>query len=164
MSNLRAPFFAITLSVLAVPVTAQEFTYGVGFADFQESDGQDTGVFDLEYRHKPFFQRGRFSSAIGANTSITAEVDAFAGIGLWNRVQFENGMFFESSIMPGLYEEGTSDNDLGSTFVFRGQGALGYTFDGGRAISAAVSRKSNFNFGDGDQTQLTYSIRYRIPL
>ncbi|MDB2369183.1 acyloxyacyl hydrolase [Octadecabacter sp.] len=162
MSKLRPTLCALFLSVLAVPATAQEFTYGVGFADFRDNDGQDTGVFDLEYRHTPFFRRGRFSSAIGANTSITAEIDAFAGIGLWNRVQFGNGMFFETSIMPGVFEEGTSDNDLGSTFVFRGQGALGYTFDSGRAISAAVSRKSNFDFDD--ETQFTYSIRYRIPL
>lgn len=161
MTTFRIATLAIAISLPAVPVAAQEFTLGLGATDFNAS-GDDSAIFDFEYRHSPFFQRNRFSSAFGANASVTGEGDLFVGAGLWSRFQFENGLFLETSVMPGLYDEGTDGNDLGSAFEIRSLFGIGYKFDSGRAISAAIAHKSNASLADDNPGMNSYSIRYHF--
>ncbi|MEP2889515.1 acyloxyacyl hydrolase [Tateyamaria sp.] len=161
MTHLRSASLACALSFLALPAASQEITLGLGVTDFSES-GDDSAVFDFEYRHSSFFERRRFSAAFGVNASVSAEGDLFVGAGLWNRVQFDNGVFIDSSIMPGFYEEGTAGNDLGQTFEIRSLLGVGYKFDNGRAISAAIAHKSNAGLSDDNPGANSYSIRYHI--
>lgn len=152
---------AFALSLTALPAAAQEVVFGLGATDFTTA-GEDTGIVDLEYRHTPFIERRVFSAALGANASITGEGDFFVGAGIWSRWQFGNGWFFETSLMPGLYEEGTEANDLGSTLEFRSLVGAGYKFDNGNAVSAAFTHKSNAGIDDDNPGMNTYTIRYHV--
>jgi lipid A 3-O-deacylase len=158
--------FVIVFSFLlvfstATPSQAQEFTFALGATDFDDT-GADSAVFDIEYRHKPFVQRRVRSHALGANASVSAEGDVFIGGGMWTRWKWDSGWFIDTSLMPGLFEEGTSGNYLGSTFIIRSQWSVGYNFGNGRAVSAAVSHKSNAGLADENPGMNTYSIRYHF--
>lgn len=141
--------------------SAQEWTIGVGGSDFGDQ-GQDSVALDLEYRHTPFVERRVLSVAWGANLGLTGEGDAFIGGGIWSRWQWDSGWFIDNSIMPGLYEEGTAGNDLGSAFEIRSLLGVGYQFDNGHAISAAISHKSNASLADDNPGMNVYSIRYHF--
>ena len=161
MTSFRVAALAIVVSLVPVYTIAQEITLGLGATDFRD-DGEDSAIFEFEYRHRPFFERRRFSTAIGATASVTGKGDLFVGAGIWNRFQFENGVFIESSFMPGLSNAGTTNNDLGSTLEFRSLLGVGYKFDNARAISAGLAHKSNAGLGDDNPGLNTLSIRYHI--
>ncbi|WP_299281135.1 acyloxyacyl hydrolase [uncultured Tateyamaria sp.] len=150
-----------SLLALSAPASAQELTFALGATDFGEG-GEDSAVFDFEYRHTPFVQKRIRSHAFGANASVSGEGDVFIGAGLWTRWQWDSGWFIDSSLMPGLFEEGTDGNDLGSSFEFRSLLGLGYQFDNGRAVSAAISHKSNASLADDNPGMNSYSIRYHV--
>lgn len=157
------PVFFIVFSLIVgiTSASAQELTFGLGASDYG-SGGQDSVALDLEYRHAPFLQKRVLSVAWGANLSLTGEGDAFIGGGVWSRWQWNNGWFIDNSIMPGLYEEGTFENFLGSTFQIRSLLGVGYQFDNGHAISAAITHKSNANLADVNPGMNAYSLRYHF--
>ena len=156
--------FATCLAVMILPVAlhAQEFALGVGKADYRDA-GTDGGIFALDYRHKPFRENRISSFAVGGAVSLTEEGDFFVGAGLSTRWQWDSGWFVESSVMPGLYEEGTAGNDLGSTFEIRSLLGIGYRFENGRAVSAAISHKSNAGLASDNPGVNSYTIRYHFP-
>lgn len=159
MNRIFVALVSLLLSVTAA--TAQEWTFGLGATDFGDQ-GDDSVALDLEYRHKPFVERRVMSVALGANLALTGEGDVFVGGGIWSRWQWQSGWFIDNSIMPGLYEEGTEGNDLGSAFEIRSLLGVGYQFDNGHAISAAISHKSNASLAEDNPGMNTYSIRYHF--
>lgn len=159
MNRIYVAIISILISITTA--SAQEVTFALGTTDYGEG-GQDSAIFDLEYRHTPFLQKRVLSVAWGANASVTGEGDAFIGGGIWSRWQWNSGWFIDNSIMPGLYEEGTFQNFLGSTFQIRSLLGVGYQFDNGHAISAAISHKSNANLADENPGMNAYSLRYHF--
>ena len=156
--------FAACVALLTLPAAlhAQEFALGVGATDYGDQ-GTDGGIFALDYRHKPFRENRISSFAIGGAVSLSEEGDFFVGAGLSTRWQWDSGWFVESSVMPGLYEEGTAGNDLGSTFEIRSLLGVGYKFKNGHAVSAAISHKSNASLATDNPGMNAYTIRYHFP-
>ena len=126
----------------AVPGYAQDIALGGGYADYPDS-GIDTPIVSLDYRHRPFFERGTFSAAFSANLSATGEGDGYLGAGVGLRWDWHSGWFAEASLMPGMHVEGFPGNDLGSDFDFRSLLAIGYRFGDGNRLSLAITHKSN---------------------
>lgn len=151
--------FSVLFSPLSL--TAQELTFGLGTTDYGDQ-GTDGAAFEVEYRHSPFVERRVMSIAWGGNVSLTSEGDAFIGAGVWTRWQWQSGFFIDNSVMPGLYNEGTPGNDLGSAFEIRSLLALGYQFDNGSAVSAALTHKSNASLATDNPGANTYMIRYHM--
>ena len=159
MNKVFACLAVLCLASAPLRAAAQELVFGVGAIDFQEQ-GQDSGVFDVSYRHRPFVQRRVASLAFGASANVTGEGDVFLGGGVWAKWQWENGWFVDLSVMPGAYFEGQDGNDLGSTFEIRSLAGLGYRFDNGAAVSAAVMHKSNAGIGSDNPGANAFLIRY----
>lgn len=139
--------------------SAQEWVLGVGVSDFGDQ-GQDSATLDIEYRHTPFVNKRLLSVALGTNLAVTAEGDVFLGAGLWSRWQWQSGWFIDNSIMPGLFEEGTPGNSLGSAFEIRSLLGVGYQFDHGGAVSVAISHRSNASLASDNPGMNVYSVRY----
>jgi hypothetical protein len=156
-----AVFFSVFAVTAPAHLSAQEMTLGLGATDYGDV-GKDSVAFEVEYRHKPFSQRRVASFAWGANASVSAEGDVFVGGGFWARWQWNSGWFIDNSIMPGVYKEGTSNNDLGSAFEIRSLLGVGYKFDDGSAISAAFAHKSNASLATDNPGANTYMVRYHI--
>ena len=159
MNRIYVAIISLLISLNAA--SAQEWTLGLGASDFGDQ-GQDSVALDLEYRHTPFVERRVLSVAWGANVGLTGEGDAFIGGGIWSRWQWNSGWFIDNSIMPGLYEEGTAGNDLGSAFEIRSLLGVGYQFDNGHAVSLALSHKSNASLAEDNPGMNVYSIRYHF--
>jgi len=160
----RLPLAAAVLAVaLPAYAQAQEITLGAGYTDYA-SGGEDSGILSLEYRHSPFFDRGNFTAAVGANTSITEESDFFIGAGVWLRWDWSSGWFVDLSLMPGFYDEGTPGNNLGNDLEFRSLIGLGYQFNGGQSVSLAVTHKSNASISDVNPGADALLLRWHLPL
>ena len=67
-------------------------------------------------------------------------------------------------MLPGAYIEGTALNDLGSTFEIRSQLAVGKRFKSGKALSLALSHKSNASTADINPGVNALTLRWHIPL
>jgi len=155
-------FVAVVCFVMsAMSAQAQEWVFGLGASDFGDA-GQDSAILDVEYRYAPFVQKRVRSMAWGVNASVTGEGDLFVGGGLWTRWQWDSGWFIDNSIMPGLFEEGPSGNDLGSAFQIRSLLGVGYQFDNGSAVSLALSHKSNASLAEDNPGMNGYTIRYHL--
>lgn len=160
ISNYAVPIL-LAIVIHAAPASAQELTFGIGGTDFN-NDGDDGAVFSAEYRFRPFSQRPVASFAFGAAADVSENGDVFIGAGLWTRWQWNSGWFVDASIMPGLFDEGSAENDLGSTFNFRSLLGVGYRLDNGNAVSAAVSHISNAGLADENPGVNMLSVRYHI--
>ncbi|WP_299555976.1 acyloxyacyl hydrolase [uncultured Tateyamaria sp.] len=159
MNRICIAITSLLMSTAAA--SAQEWTIGLGASDFGDA-GQDSVALDLEYRHTPFVEKRVLSVAWGANFGVTGEGDAFVGGGIWSRWQWDSGWFIDNSIMPGLYEAGTDGNELGSGFEIRSLLGVGYQFDNGHAVSAAISHKSNASLAEDNPGMNVYSLRYHF--
>lgn len=162
--TIRAPIAAAVLvAVLPAHAKTQEVTIGAGYTDYS-SLGTDSGILSFEYRHSPFYDRGAFTAALAANTSITGESDFFIGAGVWLRWGWSSGWFVDVSLMPGYYDEGTPGNNLGNDLEFRSLLGLGYQLTGGQSLSVAVSHKSNASISDVNPGADALLLRWHLPL
>jgi hypothetical protein len=155
-----------TLVLLAslTPVAAQpqDLIIGTGYTDYPDA-GIDSGILALDYRHTPFLERGRLSTALGGTLSLTGQSDAFIGFGLSSQFDLTDRWFIESSFMPGFHHEGTPGNDLGTAFEFRSLLGVGYRFENGLAASVALTHKSNASLDDKNPGADALLLRLHRP-
>lgn len=145
MSRLAGLAVAAAIATGSVPgwATAQEWVAGLGVADFSFDGSSDGSIVALEYHHRPFYRSGMLSLGWGASAVVHSTGDAFVGLGLVGRYDFDSRWFAEASVMPGAFFESLSADDLGSTFEVRSLLGLGYRIDKRNAVSLAVTHKSN---------------------
>ncbi|MEP2029028.1 MAG: acyloxyacyl hydrolase [Paracoccaceae bacterium] len=152
---------AVCAGLISVaPAQAQELLFGVGQTQFFEDLSTDSALVSLEYRHKPFYERGRIDVAWSAVGIAHFSGDAFLGGGLSARYTFNTQWFVEASVMPGLFRENEEANDLGSAFEIRSLFAVGYAFKGGNRTSLAVSHKSNASTAQSNPGVNAVSLRW----
>ncbi|GLO75529.1 hypothetical protein MACH18_26090 [Phaeobacter italicus] len=164
-SAAKATALALTLSTAAaLPAAAQELVLGAGYTSFSREGAEDSAVLSLEYQHSPFWERGSFDAAFGAALDVHTTGDAFVGAGVVGTWHLQRGWFIETSVMPGAYSENVDLNDLGSTFEIRSSLAVGKTFASGRAISLALSHKSNASTADTNPGVNQLLLRWHAPL
>ncbi len=155
--------FASALA-LALPAAAQaqSLIFGAGYADFSDDAADDQALVSLEYQHQPFHQATRFSAGWGAALSVDADGGAHLGAGLIGVYSLNDRWFVEGSVMPGYYNEGSDENDLGGSFQIRSLLGLGYTLNGGDKISVAITHKSNASTQDPNPGVNTLLLRYHL--
>lgn len=161
----RTAFMAAALAAaFSAPAAAQEVILGLGYSDFSRDGAEDGAIASVEYMHAPFYEGRVLSARIGAAFDVQDSGDVFLGAGVSGVWDLRRDWFFEASVMPGVFAESVSVNDLGSTFEIRSQLALGKRLLDGRALSLAVSHKSNASTADENPGVDTVSLRYHIPL
>jgi hypothetical protein len=145
---------------VAAPSVAQELIVGAGQTQFFDELSTDSALVSLEYRHSPFYERGRIDVAWGAVAAAHFSGDFFLGGGLSARYALNPSWFIEASVMPGAFRENDDANDLGSAFEIRSLIALGYTLKSGNRISVGLSHKSNAGTAESNPGVNTLSARW----
>ena len=141
--RIRVGILSFISGVIVTAAQAQSVVLGLGYADFSDDQGEDTGQVSIEYHHTPFFQGERMSVAVAAAASATGENDYFIGAGVVAHWPLRNNWFIEGSVMPGYYEAGSTANYLGSEFEIRTLLGVGRTLASGDSISLALTHRSN---------------------
>ncbi|MGR3623367.1 acyloxyacyl hydrolase [Pseudophaeobacter sp.] len=149
---------------IASPALSGELVFGLGHTEYSRSGSEDGAVLALEYLHSPFYQGQVFSAHLAGAVELVETGDAFIGGGISGNWDLQRGWFIEASMMPGAYFESAPLNDLGSTFEIRSQIALGKRFNSGKALSLALSHKSNASTADINPGVNVLALRWHVPL
>ncbi|MFW8594294.1 acyloxyacyl hydrolase [Cribrihabitans neustonicus] len=155
---------AVLTAAFAAPAAAQEVILGLGYSDFSRAGAEDGALASVEYMHRPFYEGRVLSARVGAAFDVQDSGDVFFGAGVSGVWDLRRDWFVEASVMPGVYSESVDLNDLGSTFEIRSQLAVGKRFLNGRALSLALSHKSNASTANDNPGVDTVTLRYHIPL
>ncbi|MEP2715478.1 acyloxyacyl hydrolase [Pseudophaeobacter sp.] len=155
---------AAVIAGLANVASGQEIVLGAGFADYAHQDAVDSAVFSVEYNHSPFYERRYFAARFAGALELSETGDFFLGGGISGKWDLQHSWFIEASVLPGLFVEGTPPNELGSTFEIRSQIALGKRFRNGKALSLALSHKSNASTAERNPGVNALTLRWHIPL
>lgn len=164
-NRIAALCLATALSGMTAPrpAPAQEWIVGAGFSDFTFDVSRDSGLIAAEYHHAPFYSDGRIDLAFGVAAVVQGTGDAFLGAGLAGTYGIEAAWFVEASIMPGLYIENLSINDLGSRFEIRSLLGLGYRLPRAGAVSLAVAHMSNAGTAPFNPGVNSVLLRWHAP-
>lgn len=164
-ASLPAAAAAAVLGIaMAAPAAAQEWVLGSGYSRYSREEARDSVQVSAEYLGSPFHEQGALAWRFGGVLEVQAEGDAFAGLGVSGLYRLPNRWFAEASVMPGFYHESFSGNDLGSSFEIRSQLAVGRRFANGRALSLAISHKSNASTADDNPGVNALTLRWHLPL
>ena len=104
------------------------------------------------------------TAGVGVTAQLHDAGDIFLGGGLQAQRELGQGWFVETSVMPGVFFEGTAINDLGSTFEIRSVVAVGRELRGGRRLSLAFTHISNASIGDRNPGLNAINLRFHMPL
>ncbi|CUH89499.1 Lipid A 3-O-deacylase (PagL) [Phaeobacter sp. CECT 5382] len=160
----RFTLICAAVAGFAAPALGQEIVLGAGYTDYSRAGSEDGVLLSLEYIHSPFFEKNRFSARFGGALEVVETGDAFIGGGISGNWDLNRNWFIEASVMPGAFFEGPTLNDLGSSFEIRSQLAVGKRFDNGKALSLAISHKSNASTADTNPGVNTLSLRWHMPI
>ncbi|MBL4766633.1 MAG: acyloxyacyl hydrolase [Rhodobacteraceae bacterium] len=127
---------------------AETLIFGVGHTRFSDDNADDFPIFSLELQRDPFKSVGGWDFGLGGAVSIDTNGDGHLGLGLYAIYHTKSQWFFETSVMPGVYFNGSSDNWLGGHFQIRSLLALGYDLNAPNSISLAVTHISNASTRD----------------
>ena len=151
----------LVVAGLAAPVSAQEWVVGLGYQDFSNSAGSDSGALAIEV-HAPFKQFGPTTISAAGAVTATGEGDVWVGVGVSGLAPLrDSSWFLEGSLMGGFYEEGTPENDLGGNILFRTLVGVGYVFDAGFSMSLGFAHTSNAGLDDRNPGANALMLRYR---
>lgn len=146
--------------LLSTQLYAQELILGLGYADYSDGSAIDAGTLELEYISAPFRRYGNLSVSYGAMASFDSEDNTFLGAGFAGSYDFNHLWFAQASLMPGVFVEGTSRNDLGHSLEFRSLLGIGYRLSDTSALSLAISHKSNAGLSSHNPGVNTLTLRY----
>ncbi|WP_316013391.1 acyloxyacyl hydrolase [Roseobacter sp. HKCCA0434] len=160
---MRTTLALILTACLALPATAQEWTFGLGSVGVLD-DGDETEIaLEALWQQKTEGNVLGFSYGLGA----AAEVDGTGGVwvGGGGRILRDFGAVrMELSLMPGLYEEGDDVYDLGGVVNFRSRIGLSVGLSETSRIGLSVSHLSNAGIYDRNPGRnaayLTYGWSY----
>lgn len=152
----------IATSVVASGASAQNWTFGLGTDGAHASDEQQAASLEGVWTDAPRGTFAGFDYGWGAGFEVDADGDVWAGAGLHAQHDFD-AVRLSLSIMPGLYEAGTSDTELGGLVEIRsrlgvsvaaGQGRLGLSY-------AHISNAGLYDDNPGkNSAYLTYGWAY----
>lgn len=157
---MKSFVYSAALLVSATAVQAQSVIFGAGYADFSSGASDDHGIASVEYHHRPFHQATRFSATWGGALSVDTAGDTHVGAGVIGVYSLSDRWFTEVSVMPGYYNAGDDDNDLGGHFQIRSLLGVGYTLNGGNKLSLAVTHKSNASTNSDNPGVNALLLRY----
>jgi lipid A 3-O-deacylase len=132
--------------LLMTPVVATAAEHlallGVGGYNVQRTD-QRSVEYRLEYSGRQQYKG--FGTQFGINANGDNMLYFFGGINY--EYIFSNGLYVSPNLSAGIYRRGDS-KDLGGPIEFRSVLEVGYRFDNGMRLGAAVSHLSNASIYD----------------
>ncbi|ABF62956.1 acyloxyacyl hydrolase [Ruegeria sp. TM1040] len=143
---------------------AQELTFGLGHAEFNNEIAESGAYFSAEYLGPRDWQVWGFDAGLGVAGHIHETGDVFFGGGLQAQRDIGRGWFIEASLMPGLYFENEARNDLGSNFEIRSLIGIGRDLRGGKRLSLALTHMSNASLARENPGLNTITLRLHMPL
>lgn len=163
---MRAPHIAILAGAVAFGIAsqtaAQNWTVGIGTDGVYSSDEQEALSLELIYAGQTRGTVAGFDYGFGAGLETDADGDIWLGAGL--HAQRDLGAVRLSlSVMPGLYEEGKVQTDLGGTVAIRSRIGLSVPAGAGH-IGISYAHISNGGLYDDNPGKnaayVTYGLRY----
>ena len=111
---------ALTLAVSAMvsSASAQGWTFGLGTDGAYSSDTQEAISLEGIWTAAPRGELLGVDYGFGAGFETDTDGDIWAGAGLYAQRDF-NAVRLSVSVMPGLYEAGSRDTELGGTVEIR---------------------------------------------
>lgn len=139
--------FTLTLEYPSI-LHAQSLVLGAGYTRFSYDGAHDNPMFSLELQYKPFHSAGRWKFGLAGALSVDTLLDVHVGFGLLAIYNVRNQWFIETSVMPGIYFNGSEGNWLGGHFQIRSLLGVGYTMDERHSLSLAITHMSNASTTD----------------
>lgn len=160
--RLAAFAFAASLTLVNAPARAQAVVLEVFKSDVEEmSSFEPTGVA-VELQAKPFANLGKIAFALGVRASFDDGESMWLGAGVLAEAPIGSGPWLiEGSIMPGYYDPGSSDFDLGSDLEIHSSLGVGYDFSARNRISLQLSHLSNAGTAERNPGRNALALRFR---
>lgn len=114
-------------------------SYSIGYYDIR--DNNEAVDFRLEYRSGKSILLENLKPWVGIE--LTSEATAWIGTGMLYDWEFTDSWHFIPSVGVGLYDEGSSDLDLGHTVEFRSQLEIAKELDQENLLGLSFSHLSN---------------------
>ena len=154
---------ALLLSASSALAADRELSFGLGYSEFSRPGAKNGALLSFEYRHRPFYTKGALSARFGAAMDVQETGDVFLGAGINGLWDLGQAWFIEAGVMPGVFLENVSLNDLGSTFEIRSQLSIGRHFSNGTALSLSLSHKSNASTASINPGLNSVLVRWHVP-
>ena len=144
---------------LAAREAENRFAFQLSDVQFQD----DSISEEIYVTYDSAMRYGPFQPTVGI--SGTVDGDLWIGGGVkWTSQNLSPGpLFFETSLMPGLYAQGDGP-DLGGNLQFRSAVGVGYTFANGATLTVLYDHRSNADTQNLNPGLETLGLRYAIAL
>jgi hypothetical protein len=131
-------------------------------SDVEEMASFEPTGFALELQGKPFTTLGRVALSLGVRASFDDGESLWLGAGVLADAQIGSGPWVvEGSVMPGYYDPGSSEFDLGSSLEVHSSIGLGYDLNDRSRISLVASHLSNAGTADRNPGRNAVALRLR---
>lgn len=137
----------------ASAATADEIIIG-GTTDYATGGA---GVH-VDYNFGDLPSEQRWAGGFTAVARVDLDGDAFIGAGYMGRRRLGERFFLDIAFSPGFYREGATD--LGSSFMFRSSGAIGYDLTDSSFLSFGIDHYSNADLVETNPGAESYVLRY----
>lgn len=155
---LAAAFASLGIATTAV---AQAVVLEVFKSDVEEmADFEPTGIA-LEYQTRPLGAWGKLSYGLGLRASFDDGESAWVGGGLFAEYPLADLWLAEGSIMPGYYDPGSMDFDLGGDLEIHSSIGIGRKLGETTRLSLVLSHLSNAGTSDRNPGRNALALRLR---
>jgi hypothetical protein len=156
LSFAAAACLATGSAAFGQAVVLEVFKSDVGdMADFQP-----TGAA-LEYQARPLGSWGKLSYGLGARVSADDGESLWLGGGLYAEAPVSESWLAEATLMPGYYDPGSTDFDLGSDLEFQSSLGVGYRLNPVTRLSFALTHLSNGGTAERNPGRNALALRLR---
>lgn len=123
-----------------------------------DDDFKPTGLA-IEGHARPFAHIGKVDIAFGVRAAFEDSNSLWIGAGLALNAPVGEVWVVEATLMPGYYDPGSGDFDLGHDLEFHSGIGLGYPIDEKTTVSVAVSHLSNGGIGERNPGRNSIALR-----
>ncbi len=153
---LSLPFLPV-----ASPASAQALVFELFKSDVEEmADFEPTGVA-LELQGRPQWQWGNLSFGLGLRVSADDGESLWLGAGGYAEAPLGEVWIAEATLMPGYYDPGSDDFDLGNSLQFLSSVGMGYRITEKSRLSLAITHLSNGGTADRNPGRNALALRLR---
>ncbi len=146
--------------VPAVSATGQAIVVEVSKSDAGEmADFMPTGLA-LEYQTRSFANLGAVAFSFGFRISADDGESTWLGAGVVAEAPLGGAWILEGAFMPGVYDSGSEDFDLGSDIEFLTSIGIGYALGEQNRLSLAAWHLSNGGTADRNPGRNALALRF----
>ena len=153
---------AATVSVATgSTAAAQAVLFEINKTDVEEMASFEPSGLALEYQTRPFGAWGNLSFGAGVRVSGDDGESLWVGAGLYAEAPLGENWVAEATLMPGFYDPGSLDFDLGGDFEIHSSLGMGYRVSETSRVSLAITHLSNAGTADRNPGRNALALRLR---